>query len=97
MSITLSGHQLLAALDLCNPDGPEDKDQLDTEITIVAREEFVSTDGEKMPAGTYCYFTDYPEEGLCPLLDFPESESSCGKCGNPWADHDFGVPEPSCP
>lgn len=21
----------------------------------------------------------------------------CPKCGKPWRDHDFGVPEPECP
>lgn len=33
-TVTLSGHQLHMALDLINPDGPADRDQLDEELTF---------------------------------------------------------------
>lgn len=63
MGITLSGHQLKALLDFCNPDGENDKDQLDTEVSI----EYVK-DGHS-GTGYYFYITDYPEEGSLILPD----------------------------
>jgi hypothetical protein len=65
MEITLTARQLRDALDFANPDGPEDLAQMDTEVTIVQREAWVSGEGEKMLAGLYAYITDYPEEGVC--------------------------------
>ena len=38
------------------------------------------------------YYSEYPEEGCIPI-----GEPICGKCKNPWVEHDFGVPAPSCP
>ncbi|ATP86506.1 hypothetical protein A388_01290 [Acinetobacter baumannii] len=34
MSITLNGHQLKSLLEFVNPDGENDLDQLETELTI---------------------------------------------------------------
>ena len=56
-SITLTGAQLRDALEMCGG-------ELETEITIMYREAFVSTDGEAMPAGMYAYDTEYPEDGV---------------------------------
>lgn len=63
MSITLNGYQLKELLDFTNPDGEDDKDQLETELTIMYAE-----DGHS-GAGYYFYMTDYPEEGSIKLPD----------------------------
>ena len=70
MSITITAKQLREALEFCNPDGPEDDDQMETEVTIWFREkDEVATDGEPMPRGLYCHLSEYPEEGCIPLFD----------------------------
>ncbi|EPS1221645.1 hypothetical protein ACVBR5_000871 [Burkholderia cenocepacia] len=58
-SITLSGAQLLEALDFIAPD--RDADQLESEVTI---ERGTGHSGD----GMYCWSTEYPEEGAI-LLD----------------------------
>ncbi|SAL26270.1 hypothetical protein [Caballeronia telluris] len=60
-AVTLTGAQLLEALDFVAPDGPHDADQLECEVTIQRGE------GHDGP-GTYCWLTEYPEEGAT-LLD----------------------------
>ena len=79
MSVTMTAKQLRAALEFCNPDGPEDADQMDTEVTIWMREEDgVSNEGEPMPRGLYCHLTEYPEEGCIPLDDVPANVKVTG-------------------
>lgn len=95
MHITITARQLREALELANPDGPDDEDQLDTEVTITKRDAFVSDDGDPMPAGLYMHYTDCPEEGVTRLGG--GNEDVCHKCSKPWLEHDFGVPEPYCP
>lgn len=63
MSITLNGYQLKELLDFANPDGDSEKDQLETELTIVYLKDGHS--GE----GYYFYMTEYPEEGSMKLPD----------------------------
>lgn len=41
-----------------------DDDDEHREVCILWRDAFVSSDGEVMPAGHYCYDPEYPEEGL---------------------------------
>lgn len=100
MHIILTARQLREALEFCNQDGPDDADQMDTEITLTEREAFVSSDGEQMPAGLYCHLTEYPEEGCYgPLGVAPAAPApgTCPKCSKPWEQHEFAVPAPYCP
>ena len=65
MKMTLSGKQLIDVLDFLCPDRDTDKEQTESEVTFIEKEEdFISTDGENMKSGVYVYLTDYPEEGL---------------------------------
>ncbi|ENW92776.1 hypothetical protein F904_02719 [Acinetobacter dispersus] len=68
MSITLSGHQLKSLLEFANPDGDNDLDQLETELTISFLE-----DGHS-GKGYYVWMTEYPEEG-CMFLDDLDQKS----------------------
>lgn len=68
MSITLSGHQLKSLLEFANPDGENDLDQLETELTIVFLENGHSG------SGYYFYMTEYPEEGCMFLNDWEQSQ-----------------------
>lgn len=70
-NIFMNAHQLRNALDFVNPDGANDTDQLESELTIQWRKEAVF-EGENYPAGLYANFTDYPEEGSI-LLDADKS------------------------
>lgn len=63
MSITLSGHQLKELLNFVNPDGENDLDQLETELTIKFFE-----DGHS-GKGYYFWMTEYPEEGAMLIPD----------------------------
>jgi len=64
MATTLTAAQLRDALEFCNPDGPEDTEQMETEVTFFYREQDeISTDGDPLPRGWYCYLTEYPDEG----------------------------------
>ncbi|MDX7901839.1 hypothetical protein SJZ78_03060 [Acinetobacter baumannii] len=65
MSITLNGHQLKSLLEFVNPDGENDLDQLETELTIKFFE-----DGHS-GKGYYFLMTEYPEEG-CMFLNHLE-------------------------
>ncbi|WP_321933423.1 hypothetical protein [Burkholderia cenocepacia] len=53
-SLTLSGAQLLEALDFLAPD--RDRDQLESELTFQRGEGHAGN-------GMYCWLTEYPEEG----------------------------------
>lgn len=66
-SITLTGAQIRNLLELVNPDGDDDEDQLETEATIQWMPERVSEEGGPMAAGYYAWITEYPEEGVFPL------------------------------
>ena len=69
-AITLTAKELRAALAFCNPDGPEDLEQMETRVTIFLREaDGVSHEGDILPVGLYCYLTEYPDEGCIPLFD----------------------------
>lgn len=59
----LTGKQLKSALQFI---GSEENDfDDDREAGFIFKEEsFVSTDGEIMPKGIYCYDVEYPDEGL---------------------------------
>lgn len=71
----LNAHMLREALEFCNPDGDEDPDQMNTELTFkqLSAEEAAklvadTEEGYPYPAGIYCWLTEYPEEGcLGPL------------------------------
>lgn len=67
---TLSAHQLRHALQLANPDGAQDPEQLDTCVCLQYKLPGKTVDGEDAPAGLYCWLDEYPEEGsLC--IDAP--------------------------
>jgi hypothetical protein len=69
-SVTITAAQLREALEFVNPDGPEDADQMESEVTIFQRRtDDTSTEGEPLPRGMYCYLSEYPEEGCIPLFD----------------------------
>lgn len=74
-SITMTGKQLREALEFVNPDGADDVDQAESEVTITKREAFTSSEGEAMPAGLNVHLAEYPEEGaLGPLsVDAPHT------------------------
>ena len=63
-TVTVSGKGLLELVEFACPDHETDRDQQETEIVLLNREAFTSTDGEKMPRGVYAYLAEYPEEGL---------------------------------
>jgi hypothetical protein len=66
--VTLNGKQLKDLLDYAWPD-KDDEDQADCEISLIEwPTPFKSTEGDDMPAGLYCYCTEYPEEGII-LID----------------------------
>ena len=73
-TLTLTAKQLREALMFVNPDGAEDANQVETEVTITRRMAFTSTDGDDMPAGLYVHLTEYPNEGVFgPLgVDLPQ-------------------------
>ncbi|QHC08937.1 hypothetical protein GRF56_16800 [Aeromonas veronii] len=64
LTVTISGKGLLELVDFACPDHETDREQQETEIVLLNREAFTSTDGEKMPRGVYAYLAEYPEEGL---------------------------------
>jgi hypothetical protein len=63
-TLTLTAKQLREALVFVNPDGVDDANQAETEVTITRRMAFTSTDGDDMPAGLYVHLTEYPDEGV---------------------------------
>lgn len=63
-TITINGKGLLELVDFTCPDHETDLEQQETEIVLLNRGAFTSTDGEEMPAGVYAYLAEYPEEGL---------------------------------
>lgn len=69
--LTLSAHQLKAALALAWPDGDADPIQGETVVTLCQRSSFVAVDedGENhdMPTGLYLSYDDMPEEGVLPV------------------------------
>lgn len=65
--ISLTGHQLLEALNYTAPDRETDPDQMDSELTIALGDE-TSHSGP----GPYAWSTDYPDEGAIALFDEPE-------------------------
>lgn len=63
MSITINGYQIRHALDLL--DGEDE-----TPLEFEELPERKDTDtGETMPAGLYCWFAEYPDEGVVYLPD----------------------------
>lgn len=81
--ITMSAKQLREALEFANPDGPEDEDQQETELTFFVRHtDEISNDSETLDAGLYCYLTEYPEEGCYgPLGDDARQTSTSAHQG----------------
>lgn len=60
----LTAAQLRDALEFVNPDGPDNADQMETEVSFFFREnDETSNEGEPLPRGWYCYLAEYPEEG----------------------------------
>ena len=79
MSITITARALREALEFCNPDGPEDEDQMETEVSIWMREtDEISDEGEPLPRGLYCHLSEYPEEGCVPLFEVTANEKLSG-------------------
>jgi hypothetical protein len=66
--IMLNGYQLLQALDFCWPDRDIDHEQGENELMIQPRPAYTAIDNVAMPAGTYAWYSDCPDEG-CVLLD----------------------------
>lgn len=66
--LTLSAHQLKAALALAWPDGDADPIQGETVVTLCQRSPFVAVDEDggnhDMPAGLYMTYDDMPDEGI---------------------------------
>lgn len=62
-TITLSGHQLRIALDLINPDGLADRDQLDDDLTFGVRQH--RDDNGTVSTGMCCWNDD--TDGVLPL------------------------------
>jgi hypothetical protein len=62
--ITLDAAQLKEALEFINPDGDSIPEQLETELTFIKKDKFLSSDGEECKPGIYCFLTEYPDEGL---------------------------------
>jgi hypothetical protein len=63
--ITLSGKDLVELLDFISHDRGSDKEQLDTEVTVMSMTNtFASGEGDIRPPGVYAYLTEYPDERL---------------------------------
>lgn len=73
-TVTISGKGLLELVDFTCPDHETDLEQQETEIVLLNREAFISTDGEKMPSGVYAYLAEYPEEGLYGPVGGPDQQ-----------------------
>ena len=94
-TITLDGHQLRMALELINPDGLDDLDQMDDYLSFGVRQH--QDDDGKISTGMCCWNDD--TDGVLPLDgEYPDpAKDNCPTCGNPWAEHEFAVPAPYCP
>ena len=94
-TITLTGHQLRIALELINPDGLDDRDQMDDDLTFGVRQH--QDDDGKISTGMCCW--NHDTDGVLPLDgEYPDpAKDNCPTCGNPWAEHEFAVPAPYCP
>lgn len=68
MPITINAYQLRQAAEFAAPDYETDADQRDTCLCIEYLPASKFSDGEDRPAGLYCWYEDYPEEG-CMLLE----------------------------
>lgn len=76
--VCLTGHQLLAALDLVAPDRETDPDQLDGEVLLAEFEQ-----SENVEAGLYAWDAEYPEEGVIRLVaDGAPSTAPCPECND---------------
>lgn len=60
-AVRLTAQALREAADFVSCGEDDDHER---EVGIVWRDAFTSSDGDAMPAGFYCYDTEYPEEGL---------------------------------
>jgi hypothetical protein len=69
--LTLSAHQLKAALALAWPDGEANPIQGETVVSLRQLKPFVAVDEDgathDMPAGLYLRYDDMPEEGVLPV------------------------------
>ena len=74
--------------------GNEDSNSLE-DISIIYKNEFISTDGDYMKEGFYFYIKECPEEGL--IGPFIDEKEYCTQCHKRWSDHEFAVPSPYCP
>lgn len=94
-TVTLDGHQLRMALDFINPDGLDDRDQMDNDLTFGVRQH--QGDDGTISTGMCCWNDD--SDGVLPLDgEYPDlAKDNCPTCGNSWADHEFAVPAPYCP
>lgn len=67
-TVTLTGHQLLAALDLLAPGLPRDADELDDDLTFGVRQH--EDDTGKVATGMCCWNDD--TDGVLPLDEYPD-------------------------
>lgn len=65
--LVINATQLRSALELVAPDFDTDEDQREADVCIQYLPARMSTDGEPMEAGLYCWLAEYPEEGCIPL------------------------------
>ena len=61
--ITLTGQEVLDLSEFVCPD-KNDTCQLETEVTILYRDDVLDSEGNLLPAGHYCFLTEYYEEGI---------------------------------
>ena len=71
-TVTLNGHQLREALDFINPDGPQDRDQLDDDLTFGVRQH--KDDDGKISTGMCCWNDD--TDGVLPLDGEPQQQAT---------------------
>lgn len=78
--VTLTVAEMFAAIGFAAPGGNvPGSDDLEAEVTFQRQPERRSIEGETLPAGLYCWLTEYPDEGCFPLFDCtPQSDLSTG-------------------
>lgn len=80
-AVTMTLREMMRALAVADPNegGPrlsgEDDVDLETSLTFERLPKRESIEGGTLPAGLYCWFAEYPDEGCFPLFDLEEEPS----------------------
>jgi hypothetical protein len=82
--MTLDACQLRHAAEFAAADYEMEEDQRGTEMTFQRLPvPAIGTDGDEMPAGMYCWYTEYPEEGALHLETYDEIQARLASASAP--------------